>query len=247
MIEVNLFIPCFVDQLYPQTGINMARVLEAAGKVRVRYNPKQTCCGQVAYNAGFFPEACDVAAKFLHDMDSAVMHYIVAPSASCVGMVRNGYDILLKERPELQAAHQRIKPKVFEFSQFLVNVLKVERIAGARYEGKVAFHDSCSALRECKIFAEPRKLLANVAGLELVTLPDAEMCCGFGGTFSVKFEAISSGMAEQKLLHALEAGADTLVSTDTSCLMHMQAFASKNNLRIKTMHLADLLAQGLGN
>jgi L-lactate dehydrogenase complex protein LldE len=245
MIEVSLFIPCFVDQLYPQTGINMVRVLEAAGKVRVQYNPKQTCCGQVAYNAGFFDEACDVAGKFLHDFDTAVMHYIVAPSASCVGMVTNGYHLLLKGKPELQASHQRIRPRTFEFSQFLVQVLKSERIPGARYTGKVAFHDSCSGLRECKIYDEPRKLLANVAGLELIPLPDSEMCCGFGGTFAVKFEAISNGMAEQKLLNAIAAGADTLVSTDPSCMMHLDAFARKNNLEIKIIHIADLLAEGL--
>jgi L-lactate dehydrogenase complex protein LldE len=223
----------------------MVRVLEAAGKVRVQYNAQQTCCGQVAYNAGFFDEACDVASKFLHDFDTAVMHYIVAPSASCVGMVCNGYDVLLKGKPELQASHQRIKPRTYEFSQFLVQVLKVERIPGARYKGKVVFHDSCSGLRECKIFDEPRKLLSNVAGLELINLPDNEMCCGFGGTFAVKFEAISTGMAEQKIKHALDVGADTIVSTDPSCIMHLDAYAKKAGLPIKVIHLADLLAEGL--
>ena len=245
MIEVSLFIPCFVDQLYPQTGINMVRVLEAAGKVRVQYNPKQTCCGQVAYNAGFFNEACDVAGKFLNDFDTAVMHYIVAPSASCVGMVRNGYGILLKDKPELQVSHQRIKPRTYEFSQFLVQILKVERIPGARYEGKVAFHDSCSGLRECKIYEEPRKLLQNVSGLELIPLPDSESCCGFGGTFAVKFEAISTGMAQQKVMNAINAGADTLVSTDPSCIMHMDAYVRKEGLPLKIMHIADLLAASL--
>jgi L-lactate dehydrogenase complex protein LldE len=223
----------------------MVKVLEAAGKVRVQYNTAQTCCGQVAYNAGYFEEATEVAGKFLHDFDTAVMHYIVAPSASCVGMVRNGYDVLLKGKTTLQASHQRIKPRTFEFSQFLVQILKVERIPGATYKGKVAFHDSCSGLRECKIYDEPRKLLSNVAGLELISLPDTEMCCGFGGTFAVKFEAISSSMADQKVRNAIAAGADTLVSTDPSCIMHMDAYARKANLPIKILHIADLLAQGL--
>ncbi len=244
MIEVSLFIPCFVDQVYPQTGINMVRVLEAAGKVRVQYNPKQTCCGQAAYNAGFFAEACDVAGKWLHDFDTDVAHYIVAPSASCVGMVRNGYDILLRDKPELQASHQRIKSRTYEFSQFLVDILKVERIPGARFPGKVALHDSCSGLRECKIYGEPRKLLKNVAELELVEMADAESCCGFGGTFAVKFEAISTGMAQQKVLNALEAGASTLVSTDPSCIMHMDAYVRKEKLPLQVCHIADVLASG---
>ena len=245
MIEVSLFVPCFVDQLYPQTALNMVRVLEAAGKVRVQYNPAQTCCGQVAYNAGFFDEACDVAEKFLHDFDTAVMHYIVAPSASCVGMVRNGYNLLLKGKPELEASHQRIRPRTYEFSQFLVQILKVERVPGARYEGRVAFHDSCSGLRECNIFEEPRKLLSNVSGLELVEMADGETCCGFGGTFAVKFEAISSGMAEQKVQNAIAAGADTLVSTDPSCILHLDAYVRKQGLPLKVMHIADVLATGL--
>jgi L-lactate dehydrogenase complex protein LldE len=247
MIEVSLFIPCFVDQLYPQTGINMVKVLEAAGKVRVQYNPAQTCCGQVAYNAGFFPEATDVAAKFLHDFDTAVMHYIVAPSASCVGMVCNGYTRLLKDKPDLEASHQRIRPRTFEMSQFLVQILKVERIPGSRYKGRVAMHDSCSALRECNVYSEPRKLLANVAGLELVDLPDGEICCGFGGTFAVKFEAISTAMADQKIRNALSVGVDTLVSTDPSCVLHLDAYARKAGLPIKVMHIADVLAAGLGS
>lgn len=243
MLEVNLFIPCFVDQAYPETGMSMVKVLEKAG-CKVQYNPNQTCCGQPAFNAGFFDEAASVATKFIHDFNTDTFHYIVAPSASCVGMVRNGYGQLLNQgcMQDQQAGYQRIKTKVYEMSDFLVNVLKVERIKGARYVGKVAYHDSCSALRECGLYEEPRKLLRNVAGLELLEMPENETCCGFGGTFAVKFEAISVGMAQQKVNNALSVGADTIVSTDSSCLLHLDAYIRKEGLPIKTMHLADVLA-----
>lgn len=243
MLEVNLFIPCFVDQAYPETGMSMVKVLEKAG-CKVQYNPNQTCCGQPAFNAGFFEEAASVATKFIHDFNTDTFHYIVAPSASCVGMVRNGYGQLLNQgcMPSQLADYQRIKTKVYEMSDFLVNVLKVERIKGARYVGKVAFHDSCAGLRECGIFEEPRKLLRNVAGVELLDMPENETCCGFGGTFAVKFEAISVGMAQQKVNNALSVGADTIVSTDSSCLLHLDAYIRRERLPIKTMHLADVLA-----
>lgn len=243
MLEVNIFIPCFVDQVYPETGMNMVRVLEKAG-CKVQYNPNQTCCGQPAYNAGFFEEAATVASKFINDFNTDTFHYIVAPSASCVGMVRNGYGQLLNQglmKDQVQS-YNRIRTKIYELSDFLVNVLKVERIKGARYDGRVAYHDSCSGLRECGIFEEPRKLLRNVAGLELLNMPDNEICCGFGGTFAVKFEAISVGMAQQKVNNALSVGADTIVSTDPSCLLHLDAYIRKQGIQMKTMHLADILA-----
>ena len=245
MIEVNIFIPCFVDQLYPETGMSMVRILEKLG-CRVQYNANQTCCGQPAYNAGFFKEAREVADKFLFDFGADTFHYVVAPSASCVGMVRNGYGLLYgADTPDKQRDYNRLRNRMHELSDFIVNVLKVERIAGSHYEGKVAYHDSCSALRECNVFAEPRKLLSHVRGLTLVDLPENETCCGFGGTFAVKFEAISVAMAQQKVDYALEAGADTIVSTDTSCLMHLESYIKRNKLPMKTMHLADVLASGL--
>lgn len=245
MLEVNLFIPCFVDQVFPETGINMVKVLEKAG-CQVQYNPNQTCCGQPAFNAGFFQEACTVATKFLDDFNTDTFHYIVAPSASCVGMVRNGYQMLLNQglMKDQEADYQRIKGKIYELSDFLVNVLKIERVKGARYDGRVAYHDSCSALRECGLYEEPRKLLRNVSGLDLLQMPDNETCCGFGGTFAVKFEAISVGMAQQKVNNALSIGADTIVSTDPSCLLHLDAYIRREKLSIKTMHLADVLASG---
>ncbi|ARS35606.1 (Fe-S)-binding protein [Pontibacter actiniarum] len=239
---VDIFVPCFVDQLFPDTAMNMVKVLEKAG-CEVRYNPNQTCCGQPAFNAGFFNEAREVADKFLDDFSSETSHYIVAPSASCVGMVRNAYqDIFVKSSKLVK--YRAMQKKVYELTEFLTDVMGITRIDGAALPGRYTYHDSCSALRECGIKAGPRELLSNVAGLELVEMEDSETCCGFGGTFAVKFEAISTAMAEQKVDNAIATGADYIVSTDSSCLMHLEAYIQKQNKPIKTMHIADVLASG---
>ncbi|WP_299823210.1 (Fe-S)-binding protein [uncultured Pontibacter sp.] len=241
-IIVDIFIPCFVDQLFPETAMNMVKVLEKVG-CEVNYNPNQTCCGQPAFNAGFFDEAREVATKFLNDFSNETSHYIVAPSASCVGMVRNAYqDIFVKSSNLVK--YRSMQKKVYELTEFLTDVLGVTSIDGAALQGRFTYHDSCSALRECGIKAGPRALLSNVRGLELVEMEDNETCCGFGGTFAVKFEAISSAMAEQKVDNAIATGADYIISTDSSCLMHLEAYIQKQNKPIKTMHIADVLASG---
>lgn len=238
-MNVQIFIPCFVDQLYPDTAFNMIKVLEKAG-CTVDYNPSQTCCGQPAFNAGFWDEAKSVCSKFIKDFKGADV--IVAPSASCVGFVRNYYGKLF----ENSSQHNDVKDlgkRIFEFSEFMVEVLKVDNV-GASLPGKATYHDSCAGLRECKIKAEPRKLLSNVKGLEIAEMNDVETCCGFGGTFAVKFEAISIGMGEQKVENALATGAEYLISTDHSCLMHLQGYIKHKGYNLKTMHLADVLASG---
>ena len=241
-IIVDIFIPCFVDQLFPETGMNMVKVLEKIG-CEVNYNPNQTCCGQPAFNAGFFDEAREVATKFLNDFSNETSHYIVAPSASCVGMVRNAYqDIFVKSSNLVK--YRTMQKKVYELTEFLTDVLEITHIEGAALQGRYTYHDSCSALRECGIKAGPRALLGNVQGLELVEMEDNETCCGFGGTFAVKFEAISTAMAEQKVDNALATGADYIISTDSSCLMHLQAYINKQKKPIRTMHIADVLASG---
>ena len=217
----------------------MVKVLEKAG-CEVTYNPNQTCCGQPAFNAGFWDEARDVAKKFITDFEAET--YIVAPSASCVGFVRNYYPKLFENGVNHQKVKE-LKTKIFEFSDFLTEVLH-QYDFGAVWNGKVTYHDSCAALRECKIKEGPRKLLSHVQGLELVEMVDNETCCGFGGTFAVKFEGISVGMADQKVTNALNTGADCIVSTDMSCLMQLDGYIKKNNLKIQTMHLADLLVNG---
>lgn len=238
-MKVSLFIPCFVDQLYPSTAFNMVKVLEKAG-CEISYNTNQTCCGQPAFNAGFLDESRAVAKKFLKDFDSA--EYIVAPSASCTGFVRNYYPGLF----ENTAVHNKVKSvgsKVFEFTEFLTEVIKVKNFNAALI-AKATYHDSCAGLRECGIKAGPRELLKNVNGLELVEMADNETCCGFGGTFSVKFEAISVGMADQKINNALATGADCIISTDMSCLMQLDGYIKKKGLALQTMHIADVLASG---
>jgi len=243
--QVDIFIPCFVDQLYPHTALNMVKVLEKAG-CQVYYNPAQTCCGQPAYNAGYKAESWDIAHKFLVDFappTSGEMRYIVSPSASCVGMVRNAYSHLLTERPDRYACKE-IQARTYELTEFLTEVLNVSTIAGARLAGTYTYHDSCSALRECGIREAPRRLLDGVAGLSRIEMAETTTCCGFGGTFAVKFEAISVAMAQQKVEHALATGADYIVSTDVSCLMHLEAYIRREKLAIKTMHIADVLASG---
>jgi L-lactate dehydrogenase complex protein LldE len=238
-VRVQLFIPCFVDQLYAETAFNMVKVLEKA-TCEVYYNTNQTCCGQPAFNAGFWDEARDVASKFIKDFDTT--DYIVAPSASCVGFVKNYYGKLF----ENSASHNKVKElgsRIYEFSAFLTDVLKITNY-GAMLNAKATYHDSCAALRECKIKEGPRKLLKNVKGLELIEMNDNETCCGFGGTFAVKFEAISIAMADQKVNNALATGAEYIISTDTSCLLHIDGYIKGKNLPIKCMHLADVLASG---
>ncbi len=220
----------------------MVKVLEKVG-CEVNYNANQTCCGQPAFNAGFFDEAREVATKFLNDFSNETSHYIVAPSASCVGMVRNAYqDIFVKSSSLVK--YRSMQKKVYELTEFLTDVLGVTDIPGATLNGRFTYHDSCSGLRECGIKEGPRALLSNVKGLELVEMADNETCCGFGGTFAVKFEAISTAMAEQKVENAIATGADYIISTDSSCLMHLEAYIQKQNKPIKTMHIADVLANG---
>ena len=238
-MRVQLFIPCFIDQLYPSTAFNMVKVLEKGG-CEVAYSTNQTCCGQPAFNAGFCEEAKTVAEKFIKDFDS--VDYVVAPSASCVGFIRNYYPSLFDNT----ASQNKIKDlgrRTYEFSEFLLNVLKIEDF-GASLHARATYHDSCAALRECKIKEGPRRLLSHVKGLELVEMEDVETCCGFGGTFSVKFEAISVAMADQKIKHVTDTNASCIISTDMSCMMQLGGIIKKRNLPIETLHLADVLAGG---
>lgn len=238
-MNVQLFIPCFVDQLFPETGFNMVKVLEKLG-CTVSYNPNQTCCGQPAFNAGYWDECRSVATKFAKDFHT--FDYIVSPSGSCTGFVRNHYGKLFDN----SSTHNEVKmlrKNLFEFTEFLTDILHVTDV-GASLPGTATYHDACGALRECNIKEAPRKLLANVKGLELREMNDSEVCCGFGGTFAVKFEPISIGMGEQKVMNALDSGADYMISTDLSCLMHLDGYIRKHGHNIKAMHIADVLASG---
>jgi len=237
-MEVDVFIPCFIDQLYPETASNFIKVLEKAG-CKVFYNPARTCCGQPSFNSGYWKETRELAKKFLIDFNSG--RVIVAPSASCTGFIRNYYEKLFADDVVLLAEVKKLTPKVFEFTDFLVNHLKQTEF-GAEFHHKVTFHDACSGLREYGIKDEPRILLQNVKGLELIEMKNTNVCCGFGGTFSAKFHHISTAMTEQKVENALKTGAEYIVSTEASCLLNIEAYIRKQKLPIKAIHLADILA-----
>jgi len=244
--QVDIFIPCFVDQLYPHTALNMVKVLKKVG-CQVHYNPAQTCCGQPAYNAGYKAQGRDIAEKFLTDFAAPTgpraPRYVVSPSASCVGMVRNAYSHLFEGSPDAGRC-QGVQQRTYELTEFLTDVLGISALPGAALAGTYTYHDSCSALRECGIREAPRRLLDAVAGLKRIEMTETTTCCGFGGTFAVKFEAISVAMAQQKVEHALATGADYLISTDVSCLMHLEAYIRREKLPLKTLHIADVLASG---
>jgi L-lactate dehydrogenase complex protein LldE len=238
-MKVQLFIPCFIDQLYPQVAFNTVKVLEKAG-CTVAYNTQQTCCGQPAFNAGFWGESKDVCTKFVQDFDGA--DYIVSPSASCAGFIRNNYGKLF-ENNAFQSPAKKVSSQIFELSEFLVKILGITEL-GASFNGKATFHDSCAGLRECNIKAEPRVLLSQVTGLELVEMNDTETCCGFGGSFAVKYDTISVAMADQKIDNAIATEAEFIISTDMSCLMHLDGRINHHGQQIKVIHLADILASG---
>lgn len=237
-MDIQLFIPCYIDQLYPETAFNTVKVLEKAG-CTVHYNSEQTCCGQPAFNSGYWDEARTLAGKFLTDFKPDMP--VVSPSGSCTGYIRRHYRKLFEGQPEKLAQLDALYQQIFELSDFLVNVLKVNDFE-AVFPHKVTFHDSCSALREYGIKDEPRQLLRNVKGLELIEMCESDTCCGFGGTFAVKNAAISTAMDEKKVRNALETGAEFIISTEASCLMNINGYIQKHKLPIKGIHLADVLA-----
>lgn len=238
-MTIDLFIPCFIDQFYPETGMNMVKVLEKAGQ-QVNYNPEQTCCGQLAFNSGFTDEAKKLGNKFLKDFPND--RPVVSPSASCAGYVKNYYQELFHNTAN-HIEYKRLTRNMFEVTDFLVNRVKFTDF-GAVFPHKVTYHDSCAGLREYSLKAEGRLLLSKVKDIELVEMKEREVCCGFGGVFSVKHEAISTAMAQQKVQNALETEAEYIVSTDLSCLMHLEGYINKNKLPIKVIHIVDILASG---
>ena len=238
-MRVTLFIPCFIDSLYPQVGVSIVKILERLGH-EVDYPEAQICCGQPPFNSGYWDEARVVAERQLAVFRDAEV--VVSASGSCGAMFKVFYGELFKDRPQ-QAEAKALGDKTFEFSEFLVNKLGV-RDVGARFEGKVTFHDGCHGLRELGTKAAPRELLRAVKGLELIEMGEAESCCGFGGIFAVKFPQISTAMAEVKCNSIIETGVEYIVSNDSSCLMQIQGYMNRNSPRvIKSLHLAEVLAR----
>jgi L-lactate dehydrogenase complex protein LldE len=233
--RVALFIPCFVDQLCPEAGVAMVRVLRRIG-CELYFPEEQTCCGQPAFNSGYWSDARAVASRFMRVFEKAEV--VVGPSGSCVTMVRKFY-------PELLGGTVAGLGRFYEFSEFLCDVAKVEDV-GASFAHKVTLHDSCHALRELGIREGPRRLLNKVRGLELVEMKNSDECCGFGGTFAVKFGMISAAMGDTKSANAIASGAEFVTSVDSSCLTHLDGVLRKKKAAVKTIHLAEILASGDG-
>lgn len=226
--RVSLFVTCIVDQAFPRVGLAVADILEELG-YEVDFPDGQTCCGQPAFNSGYWEEAKPVARHFLKVFEKS--DYIIVPSGSCASMVSHHYE-------ELLGHHES---RVWEFSKFLTEVAGVDDL-GARFPHTVTYHDSCHALRELGVKAGPRKLLSHVRGLELREMEAAEECCGFGGTFSVKFGDVSGGMAKTKVESIHRTGAEYVVSVDSSCLMQLQGTLSRAGSNVRCIHLAEVLA-----
>lgn len=240
-MKIALFVPCFIDQFYPQVAAATVGILQHLGH-EVVVPSNQTCCGQPTFNAGYWPESRRIARNFLHVF--ADYETIVAPSGSCVSMVRVNYPQLFAGEPEEQLARE-VSPRVRELTSFLVDELGVTDL-GAQFEATITFHDSCHPLRELGVREQPRALLAKVAGLTLVEMEKSEVCCGFGGVFSAKYPELSTALADEKLHNAAATGAQYIVGVEGSCLMHLQGRLDRQKLPLRTLHIAELLARGMG-
>jgi L-lactate dehydrogenase complex protein LldE len=236
--RVSLFVTCIVDQVFPQVGIAITQVLGRLG-YQVDFPEAQTCCGQPAFNSGYTEEARKIARHFLKVFRDS--EYIIVPSGSCTSMISHHFADIFQHDPKLLAEAHALEPRVWEFSRFLLEAAGVEDV-GARFPGVVTYHDSCHALRELRIQAGPRKLLAKVRGLTLAEMSTAQECCGFGGTFSIKFPEVSGAMGRTKIESIQKTGASTVVSIDSGCLMQLQGVIDRAGLPIRTLHLAEVLA-----
>jgi len=235
-MKVTLFIPCYIDACFPKAGASAVEILERLGHT-IDYPQELTCCGQPAFNSGYWDETRAVAVNVLARLKDAEV--VVILSGSCGAMIKNFYPEVFKGMPQ-EADAKQLSAKCHEFSDFLVTKLGVSDL-GAKFPHKVTFHDGCHGRRELGIKAQPRKLMASVEGLTLLEMEEAETCCGFGGTFSAKFPMISTAMGEGKVNSALETEAEYIVSNDSSCLMHIQGLIDRQGKPIKTIHLAEVL------
>ncbi|MCZ6599078.1 MAG: (Fe-S)-binding protein [Planctomycetota bacterium] len=242
-MQVSLFVTCLVDQFWPSVGRATVTVLRRAG-CQVAFDPRQTCCAQPAFNAGYLDEARRVAKSFIEVFERSKADAIVTPSGSCCAMLHRLRD-LFEDDAAWRVRAGRVAEQTHELGSFLVDVLGVDDL-GARYEGRVSWHDACHGLRDLGIKDQPRRLIRNVEGTELVELPDsdAESCCGFGGTFSVKYPEISVAILDRKLEALRKLEIDAVVSGDVSCLMQIGGRLQRQGSPIATMHLAELLARG---
>jgi len=249
-MRVYLFVTCLVDTFFPGVGEGMVKVLDRLG-VDVEFPPGQTCCGQPAFNSGYREDAKAVAERFLSIFGAALKEsgdeetYIVCPSGSCTTMLKVFYKELFANSPPLLSKLDNITGKTYEFSEFLIKVMKTADV-GAAYEGVVTYHDSCHLLRELGVKDEPRRLIEAVRGIEFREMEMHDACCGFGGTFSIKFPRVSVSMLDEKIDCIIGSGADTVVSSDMGCLMNIKGALTRRKLPVKVMHIAELLAHTAG-
>jgi L-lactate dehydrogenase complex protein LldE len=242
-MRVGLFVTCLVDLMRPRIGFAALKLLESAG-CEVVVPRTQTCCGQPGYNSGDRASAKALARKLLAEFEDC--EYVVAPSGSCAGMIRTHYpDLFSDSHDELKRA-LHLCGRTYELTDFLVNVSRLERVPGS-FNGTVTYHDSCSGLREMQVKAQPRALLAKVPGLTLIEMEEAEVCCGFGGTFSVKFGDISAHIAERKCENIAAARADAVVLGDLGCMLNIEGrLRRRGDTKTKVMHVAEVLAGNSG-
>jgi L-lactate dehydrogenase complex protein LldE len=242
LIRVGLFVTCLVDLFRPSVGFAAVKLLEGAGCI-VEVPESQTCCGQPAYNSGDKRDTKTIACQVLDAFEA--FDYVVVPSGSCGGMIKQHYLELFADEPALYQRAQHLAKRTYELVSFLTDVLKLERVA-ARYDGVATYHDSCSGLRELGVKEQPRNLLRSVAGLSLKELPGAEICCGFGGTFCVKYPEISDRMAADKAADIAATGADTLLAGDLGCLLNMAGKLTRLGKEVRVRHVAEVLADMSG-
>lgn len=238
-MRVGLLVTCLVDLMRPSIGFAALKLLDRPG-VEVVVPPGQTCCGQPAYNSGDRADAVALARKLVEEFEA--FDYVVAPSGSCSGMVRTHYPELLADDPAWRARAEKVAARTWELTQFLVDVLGVDAAPG-RFEGTVTYHDSCAGLREMGVKSQPRALLAKVGGLTLVEMAECEGCCGFGGTFSVKYGEISARLADDKCRHVEASGADAVVLGDLGCMLNIEGrLRRRGHASTQVLHVAEVLA-----
>jgi L-lactate dehydrogenase complex protein LldE len=235
-VKISLFIPCYIDLFYPQVGLSVVRVFEHLGH-EVDFDPHLVCCGQPAFNAGFWPAAREVANKVVERLSDKEV--VVVPSGSCAAMIRVFYRELFAGSKQEETVNQ-LALRIFEFSEFLVDKLGVTDL-GSRFQASATFHDGCHGLRELGVRTQPRTLLRQVKDLNLIEMEDTTTCCGFGGLFAVKFPMISTAMGETKCALATKTGTDYLISNDSSCLMHLEGLLKRSGSKIQARHLAEVL------
>ncbi len=238
-MRVGLFVTCLVDAMRPGIGFAAIRLLEAAG-CEVVVPKNQTCCGQPAYNSGEREATKALALKFLGEFEGC--DYVVAPSGSCAGMIRVHYPELFRDDPAVLARISPLSQRTYELTDFLVNVARPEEVPG-RFQGTLTYHDSCSGLRELGVQSQPRTLLAKMPGVTLTEMVESTTCCGFGGTFSVKFGDLSTRMADNKCSHIEAAGTDAIAGGDLGCLLNIEGrLRRRGNHTTRVLHVAEVLA-----